>query len=65
MVFYYDFAFERGFTEEDLAKIEECMYEIASEMLPVNRTVMERDEAVSLFRGMGEEYKAEIIENFA
>ncbi len=61
--FYYDFAFERGFTEEDLAKIEECMYEIASEKLPVSRTLMERDEAVSLFRGMGEEYKAEIIEN--
>ena len=61
--FYYDFAFERGFTEEDLAKIEECMYEIASEKLLVNRTVMERDEAVSLFRGMGEKYKAEIIQN--
>jgi threonyl-tRNA synthetase len=59
--FYYDFAFKRGFTEEDLAKIEERMREIAKRDYPVARTVMPRDEAVKFFRDMGEEYKAEII----
>jgi threonyl-tRNA synthetase len=61
--FYYDFAFKRGFTEEDLARIEERMREIARRDYPVNRTVMPRDEAVKFFRDMGEEYKAKIIED--
>ncbi|MBI5783062.1 MAG: threonine--tRNA ligase, partial [Gammaproteobacteria bacterium] len=59
--FYYDFAFKRGFTEEDLAKLEERMREIAKRDYPVVRTVMPRDEAVKFFRDMGEEYKALII----
>ncbi|MCR4346025.1 MAG: threonine--tRNA ligase [Sulfuricaulis sp.] len=59
--FYYDFAFKRGFTEEDLVKIEERMREIVKRDYPVVRTVMPRDEAVQFFRDMGEEYKAEII----
>ncbi|MHB8729183.1 MAG: threonine--tRNA ligase [Sulfuricaulis sp.] len=61
--FYYDFAFKRGFTEEDLAKIEQRMHEIARRDYPVTRTVMPRDEAVKFFRAMGEEYKAKIIED--
>ena len=61
--FYYDFAYEPGFSEDDLAKIESCMQEIASEKLSVNREVVDRDEAVSMFRDMGEEYKAKIIED--
>ena len=61
--FYYDFAFERGFSHDDLEKIEQCMHEIASENHAVQRKVVERDDAVSLFRDMGETYKAEIIED--
>ncbi|MBI3898621.1 MAG: threonine--tRNA ligase [Gammaproteobacteria bacterium] len=61
--FYYDFAFKRGFTEEDLAKIEERMREIVKRNYPVSRTVMPRDEAVKFFRDLGEEYKARIIES--
>ncbi|MBI3779317.1 MAG: threonine--tRNA ligase, partial [Gammaproteobacteria bacterium] len=61
--FYYDFSFKRGFTEEDLAKIEQRMYEITKRDYPVNRSVMPRDEAVKFFRDMGEEYKAKIIED--
>ncbi len=61
--FYYDFAFKRGFTEEDLAKIEQRMHEIAKRDYPVTRTIMPRDEAVKFFRDMGEEYKAKIIED--
>jgi threonyl-tRNA synthetase len=59
--FYYDFAFERAFTPEDLEKIEKRMTELAKADLPVERSVMERDEAVEYFRDMGEAYKAEII----
>ncbi len=61
--FYYDFAYERPFTPEDLEKIEAEMHRIVKESLPLERTVKSRDEAVRFFRGMGEEYKAEIIES--
>lgn len=61
--FYYDFAYERPFTPEDLEKIEAQMRTIVEENLPVTRTVKSRDDAVSFFRGMGETYKAEIIES--
>ena len=59
--FYYDFAYESGFTPEDLEKIEAEMERIVDEAIPVERTTMPRDEAVQFFRDMGEEYKAEII----
>src|SRR3954470_16781715 len=59
--FYYDFAFERPFTPEDLAKFEAKMKEIAGQDLKVGRRTMPRDEAVQLFKNMGEHYKAEII----
>jgi len=61
--FYYDFAFKRGFTEEDLAAIEERMREIGKRDYPVHRSVMARDAAVKFFRDIGEEYKAQIIES--
>ncbi|MCW8127097.1 threonine--tRNA ligase [Microbulbifer halophilus] len=59
--FYYDFAYERQFTPEDLEKIEQRMNELAREDIPVSRRLMPRDEAVKYFRDMGEEYKAQII----
>ncbi|GMU46728.1 MAG: threonine--tRNA ligase [Porticoccaceae bacterium] len=59
--FYYDFAYHRTFTPEDLDAIEARMHELAAAALPVSRTEMGRDEAVAFFRGLGEEYKAEII----
>jgi len=59
--FYYDFAFKRPFTPEDLAAIEARMKEIARADLKVIRTVMARDAAVDFFRKQGEHYKAEII----
>ncbi|NIP72268.1 MAG: threonine--tRNA ligase [Gammaproteobacteria bacterium] len=60
--FYYDFAYDRAFTPEDLEKIEKKMEEIAKRDEDVRREVIPREEAVELFRGMGEEYKARIIE---
>ena len=61
--FYYDFAYERPFTPEDLGKIEAEMEKIVKEALPVSRSVKSRDEVVAFFRGLGEDYKAEIIES--
>ncbi|MEA3410271.1 MAG: threonine--tRNA ligase [Pseudomonadota bacterium] len=61
--FYYDFAFERPFTPEDLERIEERMKALSGEDIRVERTEMPREEAVDFFRAMGEEYKAEIIED--
>ena len=60
--FYYDFAYERAFTPEDLPAIEAEMQKIAKEALPISRSVKSRDEATGFFRGIGEEYKAQIIE---
>jgi threonyl-tRNA synthetase len=61
--FYYDFAYERPFTPDDLVKIEAEMEKIVKEQIPVTRSVKSRDEAVAFFRGLGENYKAEIIES--
>jgi threonyl-tRNA synthetase len=59
--FFYDFAFARPFTPEDLSLIEKRMAELAKLDLPITRRVLPRDEAVSYFKRMGEHYKAEII----
>ncbi len=61
--FYYDFAYSRPFTPEDLEKIEAKMQQLVSENIPVSRSVLSRDEAVSFFKNQGEKYKAEIIES--
>ena len=59
--FYYDFAYKRPFTPEDLMAIEKRMGELAAKNEVVQRRVLPRDEAVAHFKGMGEHYKAEII----
>ncbi|MDY6946819.1 MAG: threonine--tRNA ligase [Pseudomonadota bacterium] len=59
--FYYDFAYKRPFTTEDLTAIEARMRELADADQKISRRVMSRDEAVEFFRGQGEIYKAEII----
>jgi threonyl-tRNA synthetase len=59
--FYYDFAYERPLTPEDLESIEATMRSLAAKDEPIVREVWNRDEAVNLFLQMGEKYKAEII----
>src|SRR3989442_262178 len=59
--FYYDFSYKRPFTPEDLVAIEKRMAELAAKDEPVVRRVLPRDEAVAYFKGIGENYKAEII----
>jgi threonyl-tRNA synthetase len=61
--FYYDFAYDRPFTPQDLEAIEKRMAELANNDYPLERSVMRRDEAIAFFRNMGEDYKAEIIES--
>jgi threonyl-tRNA synthetase len=61
--FFYDFAYEKSFTPEDLAKIEAKMTKLAAENLTVTRSLMSRDEATEFFRAQNEEYKAQIIES--
>ena len=59
--FYYDFAYKRPFTPDDLAAIERRMAELAAKDEKVVRRVLPRDEAVAYFKSLGEHYKAEII----
>ncbi|MBI3149191.1 MAG: threonine--tRNA ligase [Betaproteobacteria bacterium] len=61
--FFYDFSFKRPFTPDDLAAIELRMAELAKRDLPIIRKVLPRDQAVVYFKGIGEKYKAEIIES--
>src|SRR5580658_5492399 len=59
--FFYDFAYKRPFTTEDLAAIEARMTQLAQADEKVTRRVMDRDAAVEYFKSIGEHYKAEII----
>lgn len=61
--FYYDFAFSRPFTPEDLQAIEAEMNVLARQNLPVTRRIMPRQQAIAHFKALGEEYKAKIIED--
>lgn len=61
--FYYDFDVDTPFSPEDLEKIEKKMHELAKAALPVSREVLAKEEALSLFRDMGEGYKVELIED--
>jgi threonyl-tRNA synthetase len=63
--FYYDFAFKRPFTPEDLQAIETRMQDLAKKDERVVRRVLPRDDAVAHFKSLGEHYKAELIESIA
>jgi threonyl-tRNA synthetase len=61
--FFYDFSYERPFTPDDLAAIEKEMERLVEANIPVERSLMKRSDAVTMFQGMGEKYKVEIIES--
>ena len=61
--FYYDFARDKPFTDDDLKVIEDRMKEIVKRDLPIVREVMDRDTAIKTFADIGEEYKVEIIKD--
>lgn len=60
--FYYDFDTPKPFTPDDLPAIEQRMRELAAANIPIRREVMSKEEAIDLFRSMGETYKVEIIQ---
>ncbi|BFU95147.1 MAG: threonyl-tRNA synthetase [Nitrospira sp.] len=62
--FYYDFAFDRPFTPEDLTKIEERVGEIIRRNLTIGRREFTKPEAIEFFRSRGEQYKVELIQGF-
>lgn len=59
--FFYDFAFSRSFTPEDMRLIEDKMHELVKADYPVARRELPRDEAIHYFKSLGEHYKAQII----
>ncbi len=61
--FYYDFDYKRGFTPEDLEKIEARMQEIIKESVPIQRKEMSLDEARRLFQSQDEPYKLELLDD--
>ena len=62
--FFYDFAFERPFTPEDLEKIEARARDIIKRKLPVTRKELSKQEAIEFFKARGEAYKVELIQGF-
>lgn len=61
--FFYDFAYSRAFTPDDLITIEAKMEQLVAENVPLTRSVLSRDATVDFFKNQGEAYKAEIIES--
>ncbi|MDX8405317.1 MAG: threonine--tRNA ligase [Mariprofundus sp.] len=59
--FYYDFAYERAFTPDDLSKIEDKMRQLCNRKLPISREEWDRDDAIAHFESIGEIYKAKLI----
>ena len=59
--FYYDFDYEPGFTEEDLAKIEKRMHEISAMNIPIERKIIKKQDAIDMFSEMGELYKVDLL----
>jgi len=62
--FYYDFAYDRPFTPDDLEKIEERARDIAKRKLPITRQEFSKQAAIDFFKARGEHYKVELIEGF-
>jgi threonyl-tRNA synthetase len=60
--FYYDFDYAPGFTEEDFARIEGRMKELVKMDMPIVRKMVKKEEAIEMFRKMGESFKVELIE---
>ncbi|MFF2285971.1 threonine--tRNA ligase [Peribacillus butanolivorans] len=60
--FYYDMDLEESLTPEDLPLIEKEMKKIVNENLEISRIEVSRDEAISRFKEIGDEYKLELID---
>ncbi|MCX8125165.1 MAG: threonine--tRNA ligase [Spirochaetes bacterium] len=63
--FYYDFDKPGGFSQDDLAKIEEVMRQIVAEDIPIVRKEIPRKDAIELFSTLGEIYKVELLQELS
>ena len=63
--FFYDIAYERAFTPDDLGLIEDRMMQLSKDDYKISRELVERDEAIQLFDSLGEYYKCEIIKDIS
>ena len=61
--FYYDFLFEKPISSEELPKIEEEMRKIISNKSEINKTLHDKNDAISKFIDLDEGFKASIIED--
>lgn len=59
--FYYDFDFEKAFTNDDLSAVESEMKKIVKENLDIKRFTLKREEAIAFMKKRGEDYKVELI----
>ena len=60
--FYYDIDVSESINEEDLKRIEKEMGRIVAEKIPFTREILSREEAIELFKQLGEGYKVELIQ---
>src|ERR1700737_2246244 len=63
--FFYEFLRDEPFTQEDLAKIEKKMHELAAQDLPNERKLMPKPEALDLYRKSNQIFKCELVEEKA
>jgi threonyl-tRNA synthetase len=63
--FYYDIAYERPFTAEDMADIEERMKKLIATHYDVIKKVTPRAEVVKTFEARGENYKLQLVEDMS
>lgn len=60
--FYYDIDLDQSITPEDLPKIEKEMKRIVDENLEIKRIEVSREEAIRMFKEIGDNLKLELIE---
>ena len=61
--FYYDIAYERPFTPEDMAAIEKRMKELIAQDYDVIKKMTPRAEVIEVFKSRGEEYKLRLVDD--
>src|SRR5438445_2586909 len=63
--FFYEFLRDEPFTQEDLAKIEKKMHELAAQDLPNERKLIPKPEALDLYKRSNQIFKCELVEEKA
>jgi len=63
--FYYDIAYERSFTQEDLQAIELRMHELIAQHYEVIKKITPRNHVIDIFKARQEDYKLRLVEDMA